>query len=294
MFTISIGAGFWTIQINSMFQSNLSAYFFPFENRARLDFLTHLQWSKNSYTESWTTDLKKSWNRDSQLWYSCQFKQWRRSRTFGDGTICCLFHAEFWLNIFQLIFHWFLSNFPLEASQLDLSLNQNCVCHFERWLLEMLSMFWLDVCPPASHLAKIQSTRQFGWQNFRKTVSKFKETPHQPQSLSTGQQKYDKRKLVVSCWVYGMNATPLQSQDFIKQVRLRSFQPLRISSTCPCPGVGATWKRLRVGVFVSKKQRNWRWEPCRGGVKDVLSFFLSRIQIWCGFKYDGNDFRGVW
>lgn len=50
----------------------------------------------------------------------------------------------------------------------------------------------------------------------------------------------------------------------------------------------ATWKRLRGGVFVSKKQRNWRWEPCRGGVKDVLSFFNR------GFKYDGNDFSGFW
>ncbi len=41
------------------------------------------------------------------------------------------------------------------------------------------------------------------------------------------------------------------------------------------------WKRLRVGVFVSKKRRNWRWvyrvsaaktwEPGRGGVNDVPS-----------------------
>lgn len=146
--------------------------------------------------------------------------------------------------------------------------------------------------PPASHLAKIQSTKQFGWQNFRKTVSKFKETPHQPQSLSTGQQKYDRRKLIVSCWVWMQHLCKVKTSSrklgFDRFSLCESLRHVRALAWAPrgnAWGLGYLCQRSR-GIGGGKPAKNtvlWAWwgQGC--------SKFFYR-----GFKYDGNDFSGFW
>jgi len=65
--------------------------------------------------------------------------------------------------------------------------------------LEMLSMFWLMYVRQLPTWLKFNQPDNLVDRTLGKPIQNSKETPHQPQSLSTGQQKYDKRKLVVSC-----------------------------------------------------------------------------------------------